>query len=127
MSVLLRPGGLGRRGRHLIAILCATLLVPGNALVSALEAQQPEVQWSPAGSTDWRSVVAQQTVCAGDRVRSGRGATARLVYADRAVTTLAAESGLLIQRVERFPDGSLVVGLFQSLVQDQATCSGITE
>jgi len=41
MSVLLRPGGLGRRGRHLIAILCATLLVPGNALVSALEAQQP--------------------------------------------------------------------------------------
>src|SRR6266403_6015823 len=41
MSVLLRPGGLGRRGRHLIAILCATLLVPGNALVSALEAQEP--------------------------------------------------------------------------------------
>src|SRR5882672_760737 len=41
MSVLLCPGGLGRRGRHLIAILCATLLVPGNALVSALEAQQP--------------------------------------------------------------------------------------
>jgi YVTN family beta-propeller protein len=81
---------------------------------ATLEAQQPEVQWAPTGSTDWRSVVAQQAVCGGDRVRTGRGAVARLVYSDRATSTLAAETGLLVQRVERFPDGSLVVGLFQS-------------
>jgi Protein of unknown function (DUF3300) len=43
MRVLL-PGVLGRRGRHIIVIMCATLLVHSNAFVSALEAQQPAQQ-----------------------------------------------------------------------------------
>src|SRR5262245_66486351 len=38
MSALRLPGGLGRRGRHIIASWCVTLLV---ALAPTLQAQQP--------------------------------------------------------------------------------------
>ena len=47
---------------------------------ATLETRQPEVQWSAAGAPDWQSVPARQTVRAGDRVRTGQQASARLLY-----------------------------------------------
>src|SRR4051794_18200294 len=47
---------------------------------ATLETRRPEVQWGAGDSGDWQSITAQQTVRAGDRVRTGNGASARLVY-----------------------------------------------
>jgi len=76
--------------------------------------QRPEVQWSPVGALRWQTVPDEQVVSVGDRVRTGAGASARLTYFDGSVTELGPETGLLVQRLERAPDGNLVARLFQS-------------
>ncbi|HLH23848.1 MAG TPA: FecR domain-containing protein [Chloroflexota bacterium] len=81
---------------------------------ATLETRQPEVQWSPGGSDAWQSVPARQTVAAGDRVRTGSGASARLIYFEGTVTEIGADTGLLVQRLEHSPDGNIVTRLFQS-------------
>ena len=66
--------------------ICATLLVCSlatsvRAAVGAqdiseqatLETRQPQVQWSPAGQTEWQEVPTRETVRVGDRVRTGPG------------------------------------------------------
>jgi hypothetical protein len=81
---------------------------------ATLETRQPEVQWSPAGATLWQSVPTRQTVVVGDRARTGPGAAARLIYFEGTVTELGAETGLLVQRLERSAEGNIVTRLVQS-------------
>src|SRR5215211_1342580 len=74
-----------------------------DALVeqATLETREPEVQWSPAGADPWHAVSNRQTVQTGDRVRTGAGAAARLVYFEGTMTELGPDTGLLVQRLER--------------------------
>jgi hypothetical protein len=81
---------------------------------ATLETRQPEVQWSPAGSTAWQTVDTQQTVSAGDRVRTGPGASARLIYFEGTIMEIAASTGLLVERLERTDTGNIVGRFFQS-------------
>ncbi len=82
---------------------------------ATLETRRPDVQWSPAGAGAWQSVPDRQVVMAGDRVRTGPGAEARLVYFEGTVTEIGPETGLLVQRLERGADGNLVTSLFQTI------------
>jgi len=101
----------------------AGLTVPGgdasvlaqNVDQATLETRQPEVQWSPAGAVNWQAVPTRQDVRAGDRVRTGAGASARLVYFEGTVTEIGPETGLVVQRLERAPDGGLVGSLYQTV------------
>jgi hypothetical protein len=81
---------------------------------ASLETRQPDVQWSPAGVASWQSVPTQQDVRAGDRARTGPGAGARLVYFEGTIVELGAETGLLVQRLERSPEGNLITRLLQA-------------
>lgn len=82
---------------------------------ATLETMRPEVQWSPTGSIRWQLVPLRQSVRAGDRVRTGPAATARLVYYQGTVTEVGPETALLVQQLERAPEGNVVTRLFQSL------------
>src|SRR5215210_4095592 len=70
---------------------------------ATLEASPGGAQWSPAGAPDWFAPAGRQPVRGGDRVRTSPGGAARLVYADGSATMLAADGGLLIQRLEGGP------------------------
>jgi hypothetical protein len=80
------------------------------------------VQWSPAGASEWQPVAGRQAVQAVDRVRTGPGAAARLVYPDGSATELWAQTGLLVQRLERREDGTLNAKLVQT---ERATFSRV--
>jgi hypothetical protein len=82
---------------------------------ATLETRQPEVQWSPIGAVAWQMVPSRQAVHAGDRIRTGPDAAARLVYFEGTVTEVGPETGLLVQRLERSPNGSIVAHLLQTL------------
>jgi hypothetical protein len=81
---------------------------------AVLETRQPEVQWSPAAATEWQGVPSRQTVQTGDRVRTGTGAAARLVYFEGTVTELGPGTGVVVQRLERSPGGGIVTSLLQT-------------
>jgi hypothetical protein len=74
---------------------------------ATLETRQPDVQWSPAGAAGWQSVPTRQDVRPGDRVRTGSGASAQLVYFEGTVVEIQANTGLLVQRLERSPEGKI--------------------
>jgi hypothetical protein len=74
----------------------------------------PEVEWAPAGHDDWEVVIDRQPIGPSDRVRTGPGASARLVYSPDASTDLGASAGVLIRGLEWDPDGALVVRLYQA-------------
>jgi len=101
-----RPGGLGDS---------ASVLRQESADQATLETRQPEVQWSPAGATGWQTVPTRQDVQAGDRVRTGPGASARIVYFEGTVTEIGPESGIIVQRLERSPQGNIVGSLYQAV------------
>jgi hypothetical protein len=81
---------------------------------ATLETRQPDVQWSASGVTGWQTVTDRQAVRSGDRVRTGVGAAARIVYFEGTVSDISAETGVLVQRLERSPEGNIVTRLFQS-------------
>ena len=93
---------------------CATAFAQGTGDQATLETRQPEVQWSLAGASDWQAVPSRQTVSVGDRVRTGTGASARLIYFEGSVTELSADTALRVDRLERSPDGNIVTRLFQN-------------
>src|SRR5215217_6952782 len=103
------------------AALCCAVLAPLRSVLAqqstvdlaTLETRQPDVQWSPAGAARWVSVPDRQAVAPGDRVRTGPGAAARLVYFEGTVTEVGAETGVLIQRLERGSGGNVITNLFQ--------------
>jgi hypothetical protein len=80
---------------------------------ATLETQRPEVQWA-AGDGDWQTVPSQQTVHAGDRVRTGTGAGARLVYFEGTTVELGPETGIRVERLARTENGNVVTRLFQA-------------
>lgn len=81
---------------------------------ATLEARQPEVQWSVAGAVGWLSVADRETVRAGDRVRTGPEARARLVYFEGTVIEVEPSTGLLVERLETSPSGGIVTRLLQT-------------
>jgi hypothetical protein len=118
--------GSTRRGaRPRVAALLVVLWAAGLVHAAAaqrpptdqavLETRQPDVQWSAAGAASWVTVPDRQPVQTGDRVRTGPGARARLVYFEGTITEVGPETGILVQRLERGGDGNLLVTLFQSV------------
>ncbi len=85
-------------------------LVPGADPV-VLVTLAPEVQWQAAGATSWMTIPAGQAIQPGDRVRTGVGATARLVFAPEGMWEIGAATELTLRRVERGPAGNLVAAL----------------
>jgi hypothetical protein len=109
-----------------VALMPANQAVPSHALVetialqeiadqATLETVQPTVEWSPAGAFRWQTIPTRQTVQTGDRVRTGPGAAARLIYSDGSVSELGPETGVLVQRLERSPSGGIIITLFQAV------------
>src|SRR5215207_9694786 len=119
-------GRAGRRRRTCAlmvwAALCCAVLAPLQSVLAqqstadqaTLETRQPDVQWSPAGAARWVSVPDRQAVGAGDRIRTGPNASARLVYFEGTVTEIGAETGILVQRLEAGSEGNIITGLFQA-------------
>jgi hypothetical protein len=104
---------------------CVAVLVVGAALpaliraqaleaTATLETRQPEVQWAAAGASDGQAVPARQTVRAGDRIRTGPGAAARLVYFEGTAIDVGAETGLRVERLERSAGGNIVSRIVQT-------------
>jgi hypothetical protein len=87
-----------------------------DALTSqaTLETRAPVVQWSVAGAIRWLTVDPREIVRAGDRVRTGPDASARLVYFEGTVIEVAPSTGLLVERLEASPSGSIVTRLLQT-------------
>src|SRR4051794_13599948 len=81
---------------------------------ATLETRRPEVEWSAAGATQWEAVPTRHSVQVGDRIRTGTGASARLLYFEGTSTELGPDTGLLVQRLERSGEGSLITSLFQA-------------
>src|SRR5579884_1106064 len=77
-----------------------------------LETVTPEVQWLAAGFTSWLPIPTGQIVHAGDRVRTGSGAAARLDFAPDTALDVGAASDLTVRRLEQGPTGNLVLELF---------------
>src|SRR5690349_5798149 len=121
----LRRPRLGARWVLPLALLAPLLLsVPAPPAIRAadeltdqatLEARQPEVRLSPSGATDWRTVPARDTVRVGDRVQTGAGAAARLIYFEGSVTEISADTSLTVQRLDRGPGNGLRVTLLQTV------------
>src|SRR4051812_40468267 len=109
-----RASPVGPAGVAVPLLPAAAHAAQSNADQALLQAVRPEVQWSPVGSIRWQPIAADQVVNVGDRVRTGQGASTRLVYFDGTVTELGAETGILVQRLDRGPDGNLIARLFQS-------------
>src|SRR4051812_18005614 len=82
---------------------------------ATLETRRPQVQWSPASATHWEMVPSRQTVRSGDRVRTGQGASARLVYFEGTTIDVEADTALLVQRLERSPGGNVLTTIFQAV------------
>jgi hypothetical protein len=81
---------------------------------ATLETRRPEVQWGAGDSGPWQAVPARQSVRAGDRVRTGSGASARLVYFEGTTIDLGPDTGIRIERLARTDGGNVVTRLFQS-------------
>ena len=132
---LSREHGRPRAARHpssarlaaalvLFAVLLGPLLGPQRAAradvpqaladQAMLETRQPEVQWSVAGAGDWLTVPERETVRAGDRVRTGPDARARLVYFEGTVIEVEPSTGLLVERLTTSPSGGIVTRLWQT-------------
>src|SRR5437763_16337795 len=92
---------IGPAGVAVPLLPAAAHAAQSNADQALLQAVRPEVQWSPVGSIRWQPIAADQVVNVGDRVRTGQGASTRLVYFDGTVTELGAETGILVQRLDR--------------------------
>src|SRR3954469_12464214 len=103
---------IGPAGVAVPLLSAAALAAQSNADQALLQAVRPAVEWSPVGSIRWQPIAGDQVVSVGDRVRTGQGASARLVYFDGTVTELGADTAILVQRLDRSPDGNLIARLF---------------
>lgn len=72
------------------------------------------VEWSPAGSLQFQAASADTMVQAGDRVRTAPNGSARLLFTGGSSTELGSGTGVLVERLERGPNGNVVAGLVQS-------------
>jgi hypothetical protein len=93
--------------------LVGTLLVPATVLVAqGLEATlidvKGEVEWSPAGATQWQRVGAATVVHTGDRLRTAENSAARLAYFEGSTTDLAASTGVRLDNLNQSADGTVI-------------------
>jgi hypothetical protein len=82
--------------------------------LATLEVRQGVVQWFPVDAPDWEAATSGQTVQARDRVRTDGQSSARLVFQDDSTTTVNANTGVRIDRLERAKGGGLYVRLFHA-------------
>jgi hypothetical protein len=82
---------------------------------ATLETVRPEVQWTPAGATTAQTVATRQIVRAGDRITTGPGGAARLIYFEGSVTELGASTTITLQRLDRTASGNIVTRLVQAV------------
>jgi hypothetical protein len=108
---LLAAAGVGAAGGP------ASVARQGTADLATLETMQPTVEWLAIDRSGWAAVPPREpaTVREGDRVRTARGATARLIYFEGSATEIGADTNLVVQRLNRSPGGSIVGNLFQSV------------
>jgi hypothetical protein len=120
-----------RRVPSLVVVLLVTSLVLPAALVvaQALEATlvdvKGEVEWSPAGATQWQRAGVATVLHAGDRVRTAANSSARLAYHEGTTTDLAATTGIRLDDLSQTAAGNnikllQVGGVSQGKVAEQA-------
>lgn len=99
----------------LIGTLAASVAGQGLDELATVVTRQPTVEWVAVDATTWQPVATQQVVRVGDRVRTGPDAAARIVYFEGTSTDLGPNTGILVQRLSRSPEGNIVGRLFQAV------------
>jgi len=84
----------------------------GVAEPTLLQPLEPEVQLASGGDV-WRSILTIQPVQAGDRIQTGPGAAARLLFADGIRTEVGPGTNLALNSLERGDQRGLLVRLVQ--------------
>lgn len=127
-----RPGRRGRRLSLSVTLLLILGLVaplwglaaPATANPLANEAlaslatlvtRQPEVRWAANGGAPWEVVPDRRTVQEGDRVQTGAGARAELVYFEGSSTVVEPNTDLVVQRLTSTASGNVVTRLVQAV------------
>jgi hypothetical protein len=93
--------------------LVGSLLVPATVLVAqGLEATlidvKGEVEWSPAGATQYQRVGVATVVHTGDRLRTAENSAARLAYFEGSTTDLGATTGVRLDNLDQSPAGTVI-------------------
>src|SRR5688500_5226183 len=108
--------GVFMAGRR-VRVLLVTLLVVAGGMPAILGAQaleaafadlKGEVQWSPAGSTQWAAASANTVLHSGDRVRTSVNSSARLAFFEGSTVDLGATTGIRLDAVRQGDDESQV-------------------
>lgn len=125
------PARVRRLQPWLAALLLASLLLPTAGLVAqGLEATlvdvRGEVEWSPAGATQYQHADAATVIRSGDRVRTAENSSARLAYYEGSATLLAASTGIRVDDMSQSTAGNSiqvtqVSGVTEAQVQQSAT------
>jgi len=115
--------------RWLALLLALSLLAPSLlAAQAALEATfadlKGEVEWSPAGSTQFQAAALNTVLHAGDRIRTSANSAARLAYYEGSATQLGDTTEVRIDALQQGADQNLVRlsqtrGITQGEVQQQ--------
>lgn len=83
--------------------------------LATLVTQRPEVRWAANGGASWEVVPDRRTVQEGDRVRTGTGARAQLVYFEGSSTVVEPDTEVVVQRLTSTASGNVVTRLFQAI------------
>jgi FtsP/CotA-like multicopper oxidase with cupredoxin domain len=98
----------------LAAPVVVSLAVPAIILAQSPDAQLAErnnqVDYSPAGSSQWQPAPAEVALAPGDRLRTGAGSSTRVTFGDGTTTALAASTGIRLDRLDADPT---LIGLTQ--------------
>ncbi len=110
--------------RWLTLLLVASLLAPSLvAAQAALEATfadlKGEVEWSPAGSTQFQAASLNTVLHAGDRIRTAANSVARLAYYEGSATQLGDTTEVRLDTLQQGTDQNLV-----RLTQTSGTSQG---
>src|SRR5437762_10577958 len=110
--------------RWLALLLVASLLAPSLlAAQVALEATfadlKGEVEWSPAGSTQFEAASLNTVLHAGDRIRTAANSAARLAYYEGSATQVGDTTEVRIDTLQQGTDQNLV-----RLTQQTGTTQG---
>ncbi len=85
------------------------------ASLATLVTRQPEVRWAANSGAPWEVVPDRRTVQEGDRVQTGAGARAELVYFEGSSTVVEPNTDLVVQRLTSTASGNVVMRLFQAV------------
>jgi suppressor of ftsI len=98
----------------LAAPVVVSLAVPAIILAQAPDARLAErgsqVEYSPAGSSQWQPAPPDVALSPGDRLRTGAGGYSRVTFSEGTTIALAASTGIRLDRLDADPP---LVGLTQ--------------